>query len=301
MTTLFAIVKTNCGREVRRIDANSKISDAATSEFTKQYSDFFSLCGAEERKKRRFEDTWTKANEDEVLFIENFVDGIGISDAIKDPTSVSIFDPAKDMPYLRGMFTTSEEGFEKILFQLVDYRHLIIRAKGDRWWYFRESGGRKTYIEQLSDSFCFDSKLTAVCEGRFLYFRSFKNASMLFDLSKYMKEASVETVVEFLSHNSIETPENALEFADAFNSTHKRLVSAVIGYGALDRLAPREIQVRAKKSRANVDIDISDSGKVIIPEDAVAREKVLQFLANVIVSSYLDDDSDYEAQATRRL
>lgn len=51
----------------------------------------------------------------------------------------------------------------------------------------------------------------------------------------------------------------------------------------------------------NVDIDISDSGKVIIPEDAVAREKVLQFLANVIVSSYLDDDSDYEAQATRRL
>ena len=75
----------------------------------------------------------------------------------------------------------------------------------------------------------------------------------------------------------------------------------MIGYGALDRLAPREIQVRAKKSRANVDIDISDSGKVIIPEDAVAREKVLQFLANVIVSSYLDDDSDYEAQATRRL
>lgn len=70
---------------------------------------------------------------------------------------------------------------------------------------------------------------------------------MLFDLSKYMKEASVETVVEFLSHNSIETPENALEFGDAFNSTHKRLVSAVIGYGALDRLAPREIQVRAKK------------------------------------------------------
>ena len=113
MTTLFAIVKTNCGREVRRIDTNSKISDAATSEFTKQYSDFFSLCGAEERKKRRFEATWTKANEDEVLFIENFVDEIGISDAIKDPTSVSIFDPAKDMPYLRGMFTTSEEGFEK--------------------------------------------------------------------------------------------------------------------------------------------------------------------------------------------
>ena len=108
MTTLFAIVKTNCGREVRRIDTNSKISDAATSEFTKQYSDFFSLCGAEERKKRRFEATWTKANEDEVLFIENFVDEIGISDAIKDPTSVSIFDPAKDMPYLRGMFTTSD-------------------------------------------------------------------------------------------------------------------------------------------------------------------------------------------------
>ena len=51
-----------------------------------------------------------------------------------------------------------------------------------------------------------------------------------------MKEASVETVVDFLSHNSIETPENALEFADAFNSTHKRLVSAVIGYGALARI-----------------------------------------------------------------
>lgn len=200
-----------------------------------------------------------------------------------------------------GCLRLPEKDLKKILFQLVDYRHLIIRAKGDRWWYFWESGGRKTYIEQLSDSFCFDSKLTAVCEGRFLYFRSFKNASMLFDLSKYMKEASVETVVEFLSHNSIETPENASEFAEAFNSTHKRLVSAVIWYGALDRLAPREIQVRAKKSRANVDIDISDSGKVIIPEDAVAREKVLQFLANVIVSSYLDDDSDYEAQATRRL
>lgn len=222
MSTLFGILRTDAGdREIRRIDTNSEMAKFAESEFDKQYSDFF-FFEQERRKKTKFEPTWPKANPNEVLFIEDFDDTIGFSDAIKDPTSVDQFLPSKEMPMLRGVFSTLKSYNNQIIFQLIDFRHIILSTK--RWWMVHKLSDKNTFIENEFDGLQLDNKITAIYDNRTLYFTNFTMASRLFDLNIYLKEANTETVISFLSQPSIETPPNPEEFANSLSTTHKKLV-----------------------------------------------------------------------------
>ncbi len=297
MSTLFGILRTDTGdREIRRIDTNSEMAKFAENEFDKQYSDFF-FFEKEQRKKTKFEPTWPKANPDEVLFIEDFDDTIGFSDAIKDPTSVDQFLPSEEMPMLRGVFSTLKSHNSQIIFQLIDFRHIILSTK--KWWMVHKLSDKNTFIENEFNGLQLDNKITAVYDNRTLYFTNFTMASRLFDLNIYLKEANTETVISFLSQPSIETPPNPEEFANSLSTTHKKLVTSVLAYGCLKRLTPQDIQLRAINSKSKVEIHLSDNGKIIIPKDPDQRARVLRFLSNIIVPSYLDDESDYEAFATR--
>lgn len=297
MSTLFAILRTSNGeRVIRRIDTNSDISNFAEKEFSKQLKLFFNEDNTP-RSQKKFEPTWTKAASDEVLFIDEFDDTIGFSDAVLDPTSVDQFDPSTDMPSLRGVFLKLPDEPEKILFQLIDFRHIILNTKA--WWMFHKLEDKNTYIKNTHDGLRLDEKLTAVYEDRKLFFSNFTMASRLFDLNIYLREASTETVISFLKHPSIETPSKYSEFAENLSITHKKLVTTVLAYGCLDRLTPQDIQQRALSSKSKVQIDLSD-GKIVIPNDSNQRARVLRFMSNLIVPSYLDDTNDYEASETRQ-
>ena len=73
----------------------------------------------------------------------------------------------------------------------------------------------------------------------------------------------------------------------------------MLAYGCLDRLTPLDIQQRALTSKSKVKIDLSN-GKIVIPHDPDQRARVLRFMSNLIVPSYLDDANDYEVPETRR-
>lgn len=296
MSVLFGILRTDRGeRVIRRIDTDSEISDFASEVFSNQLTSFFNE-GVSPRKQRKFEPTWTKAATDEILFIDEFDDTIGFSDVINDPVSSEQFNPSAEMSSLRGLFL-KEENSNKILFQLIDSRHIILKTKS--WWMFHKSTDKNTFIKNDCDGLQLDEKLTAVYEDRKLFFSNFTMASRLFDLNIYLREASTETVISFLQHPSINTPSNCSDFAEKLTATHKKLVTTVLAYGCLDRLTPQDIQQRASTSKSKVKIELSN-GKIVIPTNPDQRARVLRFMSNLIVPSYLDDANDYEASETRQ-
>lgn len=296
MSTLFGVLRTDAGdRVIRRIDNKSEMSEFATNIFSNQLISFFNE-GNTPRKERKFEPTWTKAATDEVLFLDEFDDAIGFLDAIQDPISVDQFNPTTDMPSLRGIFLSLQDKPGRVLFQLIDSRHIILKTKD--WWMIHEFVDKNTFIRNDSSGLRLDEKLTAVYEGRKLFFRNFTMASRLFDLNIYLREANTETVISFLQHPSIETPNNYADFAESLTATHKKLVTAVLAYGCLDRMTAQEIQQRALAAKSKVNIELSN-GKIVIPENSDQRARVLRFMSNLIVPSYLDDLNDYEASEVR--
>ena len=297
MSVVFGLFKQkNGGRYIKRIDTNSNLSKFIEDEFLVQERQFFYL-GDERLVEKEFLPTWPTAKEGEVLFIKEFDDAYGFTRAIKSPIDFEQFSPESEMSQLIGVFTTIKEKPNDILFQYIDYRHVLLRTK--RWWMVHKMEDSNTFIQNCTDGLLLDNKLTAVYRDRKLYFHNFTLASRLLNLNLYLQEANTEVVVEFLAHDSISTPNNPQDFAERLSSTHKKLVTAVMAYGCLERLTPQDIQRRASRSKSGIAIDLSDKGKIIIPEDSDRRAQVLQFMANIIVPSYLDDETDYEVNGSR--
>ena len=253
--------------------------------------------GNEKLVEKEFVPTWPVAKEGEVLFIKDFDDAYGFTNAVKSPIDYEQFHPESEMSQLIGIFSEIDKASGDILFQYIDYRHILLRTK--RWWMINETGDSNTFVENNRDGILLDNKLTAVYKDRKLYFHNFTLASRLLNLNLYLQEANTEAVLEFLNHSAISTPANTQQFAEKLTATHKKLVTSVIAYGCLDRLTPQDIQRRASRSKSGITIELSDKGKIIIPVDSDHRAQVLQFMANIIVPSYLDDQSDYEVNGSR--
>ena len=297
MTVVFGLFKhKNNERYIKRIDTNQKLSDFIGTEFLKQKNLFF-YQGNEKLVEKEFVPTWPVAKEGEVLFIKDFDDAYGFTNAVKSPIDYEQFHPESEMSQLIGIFSEIDKASGDILFQYIDYRHILLRTK--RWWMINETGDSNTFVENNRDGILLDNKLTAVYKDRKLYFHNFTLASRLLNLNLYLQEANTEAVLEFLNHSAISTPANTQQFAEKLTATHKKLVTSVIAYGCLDRLTPQDIQRRASRSKSGITIELSDKGKIIIPVDSDHRAQVLQFMANIIVPSYLDDQSDYEVNRSR--
>lgn len=297
MTVVFGLFKhKNNERYIKRIDTNQKLSDFIGTEFLKQKNLFF-YQDNEKLVEKEFVPTWPVAKEGEVLFIKDFDDAYGFTNAVKSPIDYEQFHPESEMSQLIGIFAEIDKASGDILFQYIDYRHILLRTK--RWWMINETGDSNTFVENNRDGILLDNKLTAVYKDRKLYFHNFTLASRLLNLNLYLQEANTEAVLEFLNHSAISTPANTQQFAEKLSATHKKLVTSVIAYGCLDRLTPQDIQRRASRSKSGITIELSDKGKIIIPVDSDHRAQILQFMANIIVPSYLDDQSDYEVNGSR--
>nr|DAM24453.1 MAG TPA: hypothetical protein [Caudoviricetes sp.] len=59
-----------------------------------------------------------------------------------------------------------------------------------------------------------------------------------------------------------------------------------------------EIANRAKNAKLNIELNV-ENGKIKLPDATRDRTTLLQFLANGIMKSYLDDDNDYEVGSMR--
>ena len=89
------------------------------------------------------------------------------------------------------------------------------------------------------------------------------------------------------------TPE---EMVKLFSKSQMRKVPKIQAYGYLDKYAPTELQRRAALVKPKITLEIRDN-KLVVPTDKDARVALLDFLSNTILSSHLDDGTDYKSES----
>lgn len=282
---------------IKRILLGNEINLEVENLFISQHKDFF-YDEFNELPKNPFNPSWEKSA-DEVLYIDDYDDTDDIFEALDEPASIEVCDPETDLHFLRAVFMKHDD---EVLIQLIDSRRVLLPKSQltKPFWILNlgDSASSNTFVKTVCHGLHFDSKLTAVLRGKRLFFKSFYQANRIFDLSDYLQEATVDTAKDFLSLPNIVFEGNIEDVASMFSKPQLRKIPKILALGFLNRYTAEEIARRANKTKQRVNIELVD-GKIKIPEDSDDRAKLLKFLGNGIVSSYLDDDRDYEAGDTR--
>ena len=144
----------------------------------------------------------------------------------------------------------------------------------------------------------YPNKITAVFDGENLFFKSYFQVNRIFDLSDYLLEATDDTVKEFLSLDCIDGGENVADVLESLTKIQRKRVAKVMALGFVKKYSATEIANRAKNAKLNIELNV-ENGKIKLPDATRDRTTLLQFLANGIMKSYLDDDNDYEVRSMR--
>jgi len=135
-------------------------------------------------------------------------------------------------------------------------------------------------------------------EQKKLYFKSFRNAHRIFDLSDYLEEASEQGTIDFLNLPCLYFEGTAQNLAKEFTKSQMRKVPKIIALGYLDKYAPAELQKRAQQAKPPITLEVKDN-KLLVSKDSNRRAVFLDFLSNSILSSHLDDSTDYKSENHR--
>ena len=157
---------------------------------------------------------------------------------------------------------------------------------------------RGTLVDADDCGIKLDNKITAVFDGENLFFKSYFQVNRIFDLSDYLLEATDDTVKEFLSLDCVDGGENVADVLESLTKIQRKRVAKVMALGFVKKYSATEIANRAKNAKLNIELNV-ENGKIKLPDATRDRTTLLQFLANGIMKSYLDDDNDYEVGSMR--
>lgn len=305
---LFGIFRFKEGNYIERIQVSKDIDEYLKGIFKSQYERFFTD-GEEKYEIKEFYPG--DPNSDEVISRIDFDDVDGLQEAIASPDSTPFCDLDRDLRNLVAIFMKHPENDGQILIQLVENRRLLLPKSG--WLIFKKlreegfaagtsmalsSNSNGTLVDADDCGIKLDNKITAVFDGETLFFKSYFQANKIFDLSDYLLEATDDTVKEFLSLDCIEGGENVAEVLESLTKLQRKRVAKVMALGFVKKFSATEIANRAKSAKLNIEIEVKN-GKIKLPTTSRDRTTLLQFLANGIMKSYLDDNNDYEVGSMR--
>lgn len=306
---LFGIFRLKNETYIKRLMFENSLGAEVEQELNEQCHDFF--CDGDDELP--IEDFYPgSTNSSEFISKIEFDDPDGMQKAVESPAEVRPCDPDDDLKNLIGVFGPVADRPGNIAIQLIENRRILLPKSG--WVIFKKatSGEVKdalktalspvssgTFIDSEELGLRLDEKLVAVYDGKYLYFKSYYQANRIFDLSDYLSDATDETIREFLSLECIDDGGNPLGIIEKLSNAQRRRVARVMALGFVKRYSAMEIVNRAKKAKGNIPIELSSSGKITIPDNANDRATLFQFLANGIMSSYLDDDTDYAVESMR--
>lgn len=289
---LFGVFSRDDQKFIKRIPQTIDVEKETIETFSSQAIAFFSD-GAQQLKQVEFQAGQTQT-EESVLFIDDFDDVLRVREAINTETKNPAINFEHDLPYLKGLFMADNES--RILFQLVEGRRVMTPGSWLGVIFGLEKGNHQTLAHLNAAGLSIDSKLTAVMEGKKLFFKSFRNASRIFDLSGYLAEASEEGTINFLKSPSLYVNGSEEEFAKNFSKSQMRKIPKIMAYGYLQKYAPDELRKRALMAKPPINLKIKEN-RLVVPEDSDERAVMLDFLSNSIFSSHLDDATDYKSES----
>lgn len=306
---LFGIFRFKNETYIKRLMFDAALGAEVGQILNDQYHDFF----YDSEEKLPIDDFYPgSTNSCEFISRIEFDDPDGMTKAVESPAEVAICNPDEDLRNLVGVFGQVTDGSGEIAIQLIESRRILLPNSG--WVIFKkicsgEVGGvvktalspvsSGTFVESDELGLQLDGKLVAVYDGKYLYFKSYYQANRIFDLSDYLMDATDETIREFLSLGCIDDGGNPQGIIENLSQSQRRRVARVMALGFVKKYSAFEIVNRAKKAKGNIPIELSSNGKIKIPERANDRATLFQFLANGIMSSYLDDDTDYAVESMR--
>lgn len=291
---LFGLIVEGDQKKIVRIPQSEDVDKENQAKFADQALWFFSEEG-EERKKIEFQPGQTQTEEN-VLYIDEFDDDLMVKEAVKPGIKLDSINFRRQLPFLKSIFMVDPGKPGRILFQLMEGRRIITPGWIGVILSGVNVGDSNTLSHMDSAGISLDSKLTAVMEDGRLYFKSFRNASRIFNLSGYLEDASVEGTVAFLNSPSLCMEGTPEEMAESFTKSQLRKVPKIKAYGYLEKYAPTELQRRAARVKPKISLEIKDN-KLVVPTDKDARVALLDFLSNTILSSHLDDGTDYKSES----
>lgn len=288
---------------IKKLNLSNDVSQMVDDMFKKQRKNFF----FDQNEEIRIEDFYPGTTEsNEVISKIEFDDPEGLYKTIAAPGELPVCNPEQDLENLTAIFTQNPDNNKEILFQLTESRRVLLPKSG--WLVFKSIAEKikdiaspcspGTFVEMDEIGLRLADKITSVYDGKYLYFKSFFQAGRIFDLGEYLEEATDETVKEFLSLNCIYDNGNHQEIIKKLSHAQRRRVAKAMALGFVKSLSAAEIVQRARKAKKNIHVEL-EHGKIKIPESANERGILLQFLGNGIMSSYLDDENDYEVSSTR--
>ena len=286
---------------IKRLPLSAELNAQQAEDFLAQRRDFFYSRDGEELKKEPFYPGALSSNA--VISSLEFDDPDGFLKAVNEPTNYPLYDNAEELRYLKALFSGDSN---EVLIQLVEPRRVMLPKTG--WLLLKQlvtgkigdvlsPEAMKTFVEMEDVGFHPDRKLTAVYDGKMLYFKSFFQVSKIFDLGEYLVDATDETIREFLSLPCIYS-ENPTQDALGLTKAQRRKIATVMALGFVKKYSAQEIMRRIRMAKNNIAVSEHD-GKIVFPAKNNERGTLLQFLGNGILSSYLDDEHDYEGEVTR--
>ncbi len=305
---LFGILRDGKESFVVRIPVSNDIGKNLGDDFRTQSEDFFSDGTGEYEIKDFYPGDPTT---DEVIFRMEFDDAVGMRNAIASPEGVPLCDLDRELPNLTAIFMEHPDVEGRILIQVVEKRRILLPQCG--WLIFKKfqeegvkpavsmmasSNSKGTLVDAEDCGLKIDDKISAVFENGELLFKSYYQANKIFDLGDLLLEATDDVVRAFLSLDSIGAEDDVAEILGTLGKSQRKKVAKVMALGFVEKFSATEIANRAKNAKLNMEIVVKN-GKISFPGSSRERTILLQFLANGIMKSYLDDDNDYEVGAMR--
>lgn len=291
---LFGLIAECDQKKIVRIPQSEDVDAENQKKFAEQARWFFFEEG-EKRKQIEFQPGQTQTEEN-VLYIDEFDDDLMVKEAVKPGVKLDSINFRSQLPFLKSIFMVDPDNPGRILFQLMEGRRIITPGWIGVILSGRNVGDSNTLSHMDSAGISLDSKITAVMEDGRLYFKSFRNASRIFNLSGYLEDASIDGTIEFLKSSSLCMEETPEKMADLFTKSQMRKVPKIQAYGYLKKYTPAELQRRAALVKPKISLEVKDN-KLVVPIDKDARVALLDFLSNTILSSHLDDGTDYKSES----
>lgn len=207
-----------------------------------------------------------KLDDNQIFFIDNFTNSHNEIDSL---LCENLDD--KEIDNIKFLIFVEDN---KIAYQCFDTRKII---KPNRWYLLFDSN---TYSKIDKKGLIIDDKIDALYfeKDKKLLFKSFHNASKIFDLSKYFREATDNEIKKFLKHQIFDnTSDIPIDIFDNLNLRKK--IFLIINNNCIDIITNNFDKAFRFAERINLQgLFDKENNKIKFPTDKRTIDKLIRFI-----------------------
>ena len=264
----FALVKEGNESQVNRIALSNNLQNDLSGMFTEQKGEFLN----DDTQVIPFDGQY-KPDHDEVLAIGGFELPQMFKDAIDSPMTLPpLHFNEETNGKIVAIFCGSKQGDNDytVLVQLFEGTRLITPSMMNIVF-----GANDEFKKLEHYGMTLDSKLIALYLDNQLHFKSYHFTRRVFDLSNHYRDATNEEVLALANHGHFAAivEDDFLQMAD---HVVRQTIARIQRNDVLGIFSVQEINTRA--SEVNLELEINDSGEIVLPQVKKDLKIVLSFL-----------------------